>query len=167
MSRRTLWSLIFGESTLKFPSQANPHYHDHFYLILLFRLLVPRRAHSPCPVLLSASKGCLVCARVRSGIGIGDSSRGNSLSCQGLSTANGEVLRSAERTNREAGDLGLSTVDCELLTLFLPGAGGVTSLGSRGVTEDVKLPKELTPVTSHSIAFVEPTLHRTERHSIR
>src|SRR5215472_6845062 len=35
------------------------------------------------------------------------------------------------------------------------GAGGVTSLGSRGVTEDVELPKEFTPVTSHSIAFVE------------
>lgn len=28
------------------------------------------------------------------------------------------------------------------------------SLGSRGVTEDVELPKELTPITSHSIAFV-------------
>ena len=39
------------------------------------------------------------------------------------------------------------------------GAGGVISLGSRGVTEGVELPKELTPVTSHSIAFVEPTLH--------
>jgi len=38
------------------------------------------------------------------------------------------------------------------------GAGGVTSLGSRGVTEDVELPKELTPVTSHSIAFVEALL---------
>lgn len=35
------------------------------------------------------------------------------------------------------------------------GAGGVTSLGSRGVTEDVELPKELTPITSHSIAFVK------------
>src|SRR5262245_59037982 len=46
------------------------------------------------------------------------------------------------------------------------GAGGVTSLGSRGVTEDVELPKELTPVTSHSIAFVVPTLHRLARHSI-
>ena len=32
----------------------------------------------------------------------------------------------------------------------------MTSLGSRGVTEDVELPKELTPVTSHSIAFVDP-----------
>jgi len=34
----------------------------------------------------------------------------------------------------------------------------VIPLGSRGVTEDVELPKELTPVTSHSIAFVEATL---------
>jgi len=47
------------------------------------------------------------------------------------------------------------------------GAGGVTSLGSRGVTEDVELPKELTPVTSHSIAFVEATLHRKWHGSIR
>ena len=31
----------------------------------------------------------------------------------------------------------------------------MTSLGSRGVTEDVNLPKEFTPVTSHSIAFVD------------
>jgi len=40
------------------------------------------------------------------------------------------------------------------------GAGGVNSLYSRGVTEDVELPKELTPVTSHSIAFVVATLRR-------
>lgn len=50
---------------------------------------------------------------------------------------------------------------------FMAGAGGVTSLGSRGVTEDVELPKELTPVTSHSIAFVEATLHRSRATSIR
>jgi len=49
----------------------------------------------------------------------------------------------------------------------IAGAGGVNSLGSRGVTEDVELPKELTPVTSHSIAFVEATLLRQGRHSIR
>jgi len=46
------------------------------------------------------------------------------------------------------------------------GAGGVTSLGSRGVTEDVELPKELTPVTSYSIAFIEATLHRLRSPSI-
>lgn len=33
------------------------------------------------------------------------------------------------------------------------GAGGVNSLGFRGVTDDVEPPKELTPITSHSIAF--------------
>ena len=49
----------------------------------------------------------------------------------------------------------------------MPGAGGVNSLDSRGVTEDVELPKELTPVTSHSIAFVEATLHRPGMDSIR
>ena len=47
------------------------------------------------------------------------------------------------------------------------GAGGVISLGSRGVTEDVELPKELTPVTSHSIAFVEATLLLRGPRSIR
>ena len=57
---------------------------------------------------------------------------------------------------------------CELLQLrSAAGAGGVTSLGSRGVTEDVELPKELTPVTSHSIAFVVATLHRSHGGSIR
>jgi len=42
----------------------------------------------------------------------------------------------------------------------------VISLSSRGVTEDVELPKELTPVTSHSIAFVEATLRRPRQLSI-
>jgi len=43
----------------------------------------------------------------------------------------------------------------------------VNSLGSRGVTEDVELPKELTPVTSHSIAFVAATLLPPAPRSIR
>jgi len=50
--------------------------------------------------------------------------------------------------------------------VLVAGAGGVNSLGSRGVTEDVEPPKELTPVTSHSIAFVGATLHRLRRCSI-
>ena len=43
----------------------------------------------------------------------------------------------------------------------------MNSLDSRGVTEDVEFPKELTPVTSHSIAFVEATLHPPGRDSSR
>src|SRR5437773_11980323 len=41
-----------------------------------------------------------------------------------------------------------------LLRSSVAGAGGVNSLGSRGVTEDVELQRNSPPITSHSIAFV-------------
>ena len=68
------------------------------------------------------------------------------------------------RTYKKQGVGGKPYLQSEDASLRIPstvaGAGGVNSLYSRGVTEDVELPKELTPVTSHSIAFVVATLRR-------
>ena len=58
------------------------------------------------------------------------------------------------RESRAYGVTVLTQVANSVQLASLRGAGGVNSLGSRGVTEDVQPPKELTPVTSHSIAFV-------------